>query len=94
MPHFIRLVKLTERAYRDPKKMSQLQEEAGNILKNKGIKLVDAYATLGRYDVVAVIEAPDIDTATEASLLIASKTGATAETLPATDLADFFARFA
>ncbi len=57
-----------------------------------GVTLVDAYVTLGHYDIVAIIEAPDTEAAAAASALIAAQGNFRAETLPATPVADFLQR--
>ena len=50
------------------------------------------YVTLGHYDIVAIIDAPDAEAAAAASALIAAQGNFRAETLPATPVADFLGR--
>ena len=62
MPYFIRLVTFTEKGISDPSLSKSRSEEFKKEADNLGIKILAEYATLGRYDIVTIIEAPDIDT--------------------------------
>ena len=53
-----------------------------------GVRMTQGWATLGDYDVVAVIDAPDAKTAAQVSALIASKGNFRAKTLSAVPIAD------
>ena len=44
--------------------------EARTVLKEEGVKIVGAYATMGRYDFVVIVEAPDEKAMMKASALI------------------------
>ncbi|MBI4361923.1 MAG: GYD domain-containing protein [Euryarchaeota archaeon] len=58
-------------------------------MEKNGARMVSAYATLGRYDIVAIFEAPDAKTAAKISALIAQKGNFRAETLAAVGMEEF-----
>ncbi len=89
MATFIRLVTLTDQGVKNIGKFTEHVAEARKILEANNAKLVQIYATLGRYDFVAIIEAPDEKAAMTASALIASQGTFRAETLPAVPLEEF-----
>ncbi|MFI0814943.1 GYD domain-containing protein [Streptomyces sp. NPDC021098] len=68
MPKFVVLLNWTDqgvRAYRDTAKRYEAFKAA---LDKLGVKLLDFHWTVGGYDVIYTIEAPDDETATAASL--------------------------
>ena len=88
MPHFIRLASLTEQGIRNIHNLRSMLEESRHIMEQHGAKLVQGWATLGEYDVVAVIEAPDAKTAAKVSALIAARGHFRATTLSAVPLSE------
>ncbi len=92
MPRFIRLASLTDNGAANVTNLKEMLSEAKQAMAKHGVTLVDAYVTLGHYDIVAIIEAPDAEAATAASALIAAQGNFRAETLPATPVADFLRR--
>jgi uncharacterized protein with GYD domain len=58
-------------------------EEAERAIKMRGGRLVDAYVTLGRFDVVEIFEAPDDETAYQVLIEVAKHGQVTTETLRA-----------
>lgn len=89
MATFVRLVSLTDQGVKNIRKFSDQLAEARKVLEaNKG-KILQIFATLGRYDFVAIIEAPDEKTAMKVSALIGSQGNIRAETLPAVPLEEF-----
>ena len=59
MPTFIRLINLTEQGARNIKNLSKMIELAQNAMKKHNTKVLNLYTTLGNYDLVAIIEAPN-----------------------------------
>jgi len=51
--------------------------------KKLGVKLKDVYLTMGRYDLVCILEAPDDETLAKAVLTLGSGGAARTETLKA-----------
>ena len=62
--------------------------EARQIMESHGVKLVQAWATLGEYDVVAIIEAPDAKSAAQVSALVAARGNFRAKTLSAVPISE------
>lgn len=89
MATFVRLAKLTEHGNRRIRDFGRVLHEAREILKGEGVKILHAYATMGRYDFVVILEAPDEKTMIKASALIGGTGNVTAETLPAMDMEEF-----
>ena len=89
MPFFVRLANFTEQGSRQTKDLARLLSQAKQVIEDNGAKLVQAYATLGRYDLVTVIEAPDENAMAKISALIASQGNFKAESLPAIPIQDF-----
>ena len=88
MPTFIRLASLTDQGIKNIRNFRQMLGEAKEIMESHGVHLIQGWATLGDYDVVAVIEAPDAKTAAQVSALIASKGNFKAKTLSAVPIGD------
>jgi uncharacterized protein with GYD domain len=58
-------------------------EEGERAIRERGGKLLDAYLTLGRFDVVEIFEAPDDETAYQCLVAVARHGTVTTETLRA-----------
>lgn len=82
---------MTEQGRKDMKENpGWLADEAGRIVKEHGGKRLSQWATLGRYDFIVVLEAPDDKTMMQISAKIGALGGADVETLaaiPADELA-------
>jgi uncharacterized protein with GYD domain len=89
VPTYIMLSNLTESGAktfsRKPKRITEVNTE----LERQGVKVIAQYATLGPYDFVNVIEAPDNATVGKASLGLASRGTIRITTLAAIDIEDF-----
>ncbi len=89
MPLFIRLGSLTEKGSEQVRDFTKMLREARKTTEAEGAKIVQAYVTLGRYDVVAIIDAPDAKAAAKVSALIAEQGNFKAETLMAIPVEEF-----
>ena len=58
-------------------------EEGERAIEDRGGKLIDAFVTLGRYDVVEIFEAPDDETAAQILVAVTRHGQVTTETLRA-----------
>ena len=58
-----------------------------------GVKVVAQYATLGAFDFVNILEAPDNLTIARVSAELASRGSVRIQTLPAVPVAEFIAKF-
>lgn len=68
MPRYVVLVNWTEQGIRDVKKTLERTDIGGELAEKHGLKLEQAYWTVGPYDMVTVFEAPN-DEALSAHLL-------------------------
>ena len=89
MPLFIRLATLTEKAVAGIHTLDKMLAEAKGAMSEEGAHIKEAYATLGTYDIIAVIEAPNADAAARLSAKIAAQGNFRAQTLAATPLSEF-----
>ncbi len=89
MPTFIRLINLTEQGAKNINELPKLIELAQNVMKKHKTKVINLYTTLGNYDLVAIIEAPNSMAAAKVSAEIASQGNFRAETLPAVTIDEF-----
>ncbi len=70
-------------------RLTELLADARKVFEANGGKVIDVYSTLGRYDLVAIVEAPDDATMMKISALVARQVNVHAETLPAVPAGDF-----
>src|SRR2546422_944537 len=76
MPTYISLMKFTEQGIRNVKDHPKRRENAAKGIESMGGKLLHTYLTMGRYDIVAIIEAPDDDVAAKFALIRCTSPGA------------------
>ena len=88
---YIHLVRLTDEGVRRVGEMKKLLEDNRKLIEKHGGRVVHAYSTLGRYDLVAVLDVPDDAAAMQLSAAIAAKGIFRPETLVATRLQEFAA---
>ncbi len=72
MAKFVSLISWTDQGVRSYADTTKRAEAATSAFARLGGKLVDIYWTLGPYDVVAVSDFPDDETATAAALQLAA----------------------
>jgi uncharacterized protein with GYD domain len=88
---YVTLVNWTDQGIRNYKDTTQRAKGFGEMLKGLGATLVDIYWTMGQYDLVGVLEAPDDETVTAAALKLGTLGNVRTTTLRAYT-ADEFAR--
>ena len=71
----------------NPKRIQEVNEEA----EAYGAKVISQYATLGPYDFVSIVEAPDNKSITKVSVELGSRGTVLLTTLPALPLNEFIA---
>ena len=64
MPTYVALLNWTDQGIRNYKDTAKRADVFGAATQKLGAKLLDIYWTVGQYDVVALVEAPDDETAT------------------------------
>jgi uncharacterized protein with GYD domain len=90
MPTFLMLTNLTAEGVRTLKNHPGRIAEVNREVEQMGVKVVSQYATLGQYDFVTVVEAPDDKTMAKVSVELGSRGTMTSQTLaaiPAEDMA-------
>ena len=85
MPTYISLVNWTDQGIRDLKESPARADATAQLVERLGGKLVELYWTVGPYDIVAIIEAPDDETATAMQLTVGMSGNVRTTTLRAFD---------
>jgi uncharacterized protein with GYD domain len=83
VPIYITLMKFTSSGMTGIPAWRDRVEEAERTIEARGGRLIDAYVTLGRFDVVEIFEAPDDETAYQVLIEVAKHGQVTTETLRA-----------
>lgn len=91
MATYIILSRLSPGAFDNPKDFKKLADTvAAKIRKEcKGVVWKQSYATMGRFDVVDIVQASDPQEIQRAAMIIRAYGHATTETLPGTPWNDF-----
>jgi uncharacterized protein with GYD domain len=86
METYIILSKILPEAISDPKEFKQLAARVSEKIKNDcpGVVWRDSYVTMGRFDVVDIVDAKDAIGVERAAMIIRSLGHSTTETLCAT----------
>jgi len=72
MPRYVVLVNWTDQGVRNYKDTKERADAFASAIQTLGGQLVDFYWTLGSYDMVAITDAPDDETATAGLLKVGS----------------------
>lgn len=91
MATYVLLSRFSPEAFRDPKDFKKLAETVTSKIKTEcpGVHWKHSYATLGRFDVVDVVESDDPKQIEKVAMLIRAYGHSTTETLSATPWKDF-----
>lgn len=91
MATFVILSKIGEGAFRQPEDFAKVARTVADKIKSDcpSVTWKDSYATTGRFDVVDVVEAPDVAAVERAAMIIRSYGHATTETMLATPWKQF-----
>jgi uncharacterized protein with GYD domain len=73
MPRYVSLIDWTREGVTNFKDTVDRYEGAQQQFEQLGVRFIDVYWTLGEHDIVAVVEAPDDETATAALLAVSSQ---------------------
>ncbi len=89
MPTYIMLTRLTSDGVKtikdNPSRVAEVNKEVEQI----GVKVIGQWATLGEYDFVSVVEAPDEKTMAKLSIEMGSRGTVMNETMTAIDAQEF-----
>jgi|SRR3972149_10518104 len=72
MPTYVTLANFTDQGVRNYTDIPKRAQAFKDLVEQMGGTLKDIYWTMGAFDVVAITEAPDDETATAAALKVAS----------------------
>ena len=89
MAKYISLIKYTAKGIEKIKESPKRHDAFKNLCESMGAKLENFYLTLGRYDIVLIVDAPDPETAAKILLATASGGAVSTETLQAFSEADY-----
>ena len=83
MPTYITLIKWTDQGRKAVQSLPERVAQVEKRLEEAGAKPIANYTTMGRYDQIAITEAPDDETAAKLALIVAGRGNAATETLRA-----------
>ena len=83
MPTYIALMRWTEQGIAKVKDSPKRLDAGRKAFKKLGVKIQDTYLTMGRYDLVCILEAKDDDSLARALLSLGSQGNIQTETLRA-----------
>jgi len=83
MPTYVGLVKLTDQGIRNVKDTTKRAKSFREMAEKAGVKVKEILWTLGRYDLVLVVDAPNDETMTRLALGLGMLGNAKTETLKA-----------
>ena len=83
MPGYISLLKFTPKGLADIKNSTERVKQAKAATQKAGIKWVGFWATMGEYDAVAIIDAPNEQVAATYAIAVASMGNVTTQTMRA-----------
>jgi uncharacterized protein with GYD domain len=83
MPTYIALLRWTQQGVAKAKDSPKRLDAGRKAFKKLGVEIKDTYLTMGRYDLVCVIEGPNDETVARALLSLGSQGNVQTETLKA-----------
>lgn len=81
MPVYVTLIKWTDQGRKEVDSLPDRIDAVTKRVESAGGKVLGNYVTMGRFDQVAITEAPDDETVAKLALMIAGRGNATTETL-------------
>ena len=89
MPVYIMLTSLTAQGVQTLKSNPERLREVNRDVEELGAKVLHQWATLGPFDFVNVVEAPDAQTIARVSIALGARGSAKLQTLTALEIEDF-----
>jgi uncharacterized protein with GYD domain len=89
MPTYILLSTLTSEGRKTIKERPERIKEVNKEIEKFGAKVLEQYATLGRYDFINVVDAPDNDAITRVSIELGSRGTVHIMSMPAKPIDEF-----
>jgi len=90
---YILLSKLTPEGRKTLKERPHRIKEVDKELEKRGVKVLDQFATLGQYDFVNIVDAPDNETIGQVSIDLCARGTVDIITLPAISVDSFIESF-
>jgi uncharacterized protein with GYD domain len=93
MATYVILSRISPEAFDNPKDFKNLAKDVSEKIKREcpGVTWKESFATLGRFDVVDIVEAAELKEVEKAAMIIRAYGHAATETLPATPWKEFLA---
>jgi uncharacterized protein with GYD domain len=89
MATYVSLIKMTPQGAQSIKEVPQRVAKFRELMKSHGAEMKSWHLTMGSYDVVAILEAPDDETAAKLALALSSTGNTKTETLRAFSFDEF-----
>jgi uncharacterized protein with GYD domain len=89
MPTFVMLTNLTPEGVQTLKNNPTRIQEVNKEVEQLGVKVKEQWATLGPYDFITIVEAPDEQTMAKVSVELGSRGTMTSQTLSAIPAEEF-----
>jgi uncharacterized protein with GYD domain len=90
MPTYIMLTTLTAQGVQTLKSNPERLREVNRDVEELGARVLHQWATLGPFDFVNVIDAPDAATIAKVSIALGARGSSRLQTLPALDIDELF----
>ena len=91
MPKYVMLTTLTARGVQTLQANPERLQEVNRDVEELGAKVLHQWATLGEFDFVNVVEAPDTATIAKVSVALGARGSTRVHTLPALSIDEFVA---
>jgi len=89
VPVFILLSTLSQQGVQTLKSNPERLRQVNQDVEELGAKVLHQWATLGSFDFVNVVEAPDVETIARVSVALGARGSTRIQTLPALEIEDF-----
>ena len=81
MPHYITLIKWTDQGRAKATSLPERVEQVEKRMNELGARTIGHWLTMGRFDQIVAIEAPDDETVAKLAIVVAERGNAITETL-------------
>jgi uncharacterized protein with GYD domain len=89
VPVFILLSTLSQQGIQTLKSNPERLRQVNQDVEELGAKVLHQWATLGEFDFVNIVEAPDLETVAKVSVALGARGSTRIQTLPALEIEDF-----
>jgi uncharacterized protein with GYD domain len=89
MPVFILLSTLSQQGVQTLKSNPERLRQVNQDVEELGARVLHQWATLGEFDFVNIVEAPDLETVAKVSVALGARGSTRVQTLPALEIEDF-----